>query len=79
MRDVHNPGGIQGTDTKCRRFPAGGNAGGEVKLKDEEGKPGDEERVVVVGGCPKQKKRAQTKAGDGAGHSIPGLWGRTRS
>lgn len=70
MRDVHNPGGIQGTDTKCRRFPAGGNAGGEVKLKDEESKPGDEERVVVVGGCPKQKKRAQTKAGGWGRASI---------
>lgn len=70
MRDVHNPGGIQGTDTKCRRFPGGGNAGDEVKLKDEEGKPGDEERVVVVRGCPKQKKGHRQRLGDGAGHSI---------
>lgn len=67
---MHNPGGIQRTGIKCRRFPGGGDAGGEVKLKDEEGKLGDGERVVVVGGCPKQKKGHRQRLGDGAGHSI---------
>lgn len=52
-RDVHCPGGTQRSGTKRRRFAGGGDAGGEVKASDEEGKLGEEDRVVLAAGCPK--------------------------